>query len=662
MRMSLSIKLTVGMTLLLGVSSAVLLWGLQERSFAFAQETLRGGVRVMLEVVARPAAEMVEVDDTSGLVRLLTALRATPDVAAATITAPGGRVLARWPQTDEPTAEGEFLATSISNSDGETIAELSATLTFSRLEQKARAQEATNRLIALLVTMGAMVLGFFSARWLTKPIESLSRTLVTVSDTGNLSQEVDVRRNDETGYLARALVGLLDTLGEVVRAQQETDREVQRALANSQSGLDSVQSSSTTIRANATEGRDALRRIHGESVNVSNALENLQRREQSVSLYVQEVAERNTEVTKRAEAMSTASARTERVIRGIAESMRNIANTLSLVDDAVEQATASMVQMNTSVSEVRESSKGTAELSRATSTAAKEGVTAVEQTIDMMNTIERTNEGFATTMQNLAKSISDVDQFVVIIDEVANQTTLLALNASIIASQAGEYGRAFNIVANEIKALASKTRASTQRITASITSIQDQFRRALKEIDVGVRRVRDSASKTRDVQDVFERIRQAAERSDGQVSRIAEATSEQAHGISYLTETVSGIAVRVREVSATSQQQARHADSARRDAAEIESLTREVRDATRAQTDSSIQIVEMLSQLAAFVADSGVAQKAQLEVMHDVLAVAEDIDQQGHHQGEVVSDLRASIDRLDEALGRMRKLLTRFSV
>ncbi|HJZ87832.1 MAG TPA: methyl-accepting chemotaxis protein, partial [Polyangia bacterium] len=201
-------------------------------------------------------------------------------------------------------------------------------------------------------------------------------------------------------------------------------------------------------------------------------------------------------------------------VQGLSQSSLDTAGSTSAMDDAIAR--------------VRVAAADTAELSARVSGEAERGYRAVHKTLDEIERIRDLVEEARRTIDELGTRVGGIGAVVVVIEEIAQKTNLLALNASIIAAQAGQHGRGFAVVASEIKALAQRTAASTKEIGAQIAGVQEESDRAMSAMATGVDAVNQGFQVAVGAGDALGEIRQSARAAQKKVQGIARAMEEQA--------------------------------------------------------------------------------------------------------------------------------------
>ena len=162
-----------------------------------------------------------------------------------------------------------------------------------------------------------------------------------------------------------------------------------------------------------------------------------------------------------------------------------------------------------------------------TQKATEEGYEAVQNVIKEINSIEAAVDNTSSVMEELGASSQKIGDIIAVIDEIADQTNLLALNAAIEAARAGEQGRGFAVVADEVRKLAERTSKATKEITATITFIQDDTAKAIDSMLKGKNKVKNGVDVAKKAGERIETIKELTNKLKDMITQIATAAEEQ---------------------------------------------------------------------------------------------------------------------------------------
>jgi methyl-accepting chemotaxis protein len=224
-------------------------------------------------------------------------------------------------------------------------------------------------------------------------------------------------------------------------------------------------------------------------------------------------------------------------------------------DQTVQVATA-MQEMSSTVISVSDSCNKAAEAARQASETARLGGSIVEGTLAKMRVIAESVGGTAKKMEELGKSSDQIGRIIGVIDDIADQTNLLALNAAIEAARAGEQGRGFAVVADEVRKLAERTTTATKEIAQMIKNIQDETRVAVTAMESGTQQVEEGVTSTAKAGDSLRAIIQMSEQVGGMITEIATAANEQSSTTEQVNGNIDQIAKLVKESAIGAQQAA----------------------------------------------------------------------------------------------------------
>jgi methyl-accepting chemotaxis protein len=258
---------------------------------------------------------------------------------------------------------------------------------------------------------------------------------------------------------------------------------------------------------------------------------------------------------------------TERTIRSVADQASSISNRVAAASeelssqveqvsrgaemqrDRVESTATAMNEMNSTVLEVARNAGRAAEQSEHSRDKAKEGALLVNQVVDAINRVNRVADVLQKNMKELGTQAESIGGVMNVISDIADQTNLLALNAAIEAARAGEAGRGFAVVADEVRKLAEKTMSATQEVGANITAIQQSAQTNIQEVGQAAVAVEEATKLADNSGKALSEIVDLASSSSTVVASIAAAAEEQSATSEEISRAIEEINHVVRETS-----------------------------------------------------------------------------------------------------------------
>ncbi len=250
-------------------------------------------------------------------------------------------------------------------------------------------------------------------------------------------------------------------------------------------------------------------------------------------------------------------------------------------------------------------------------------------------------------IQDLGSQSKAIGKILTVIDEIADQTSLLALNAAIIAAQAGEHGKGFAVVADEIRQLAERTAVSTREIATIIGNLQNGTQEAVQAMRAGSERVHQEVERSKVAGTALDKIRSSTTKATEQVRSIVRATQEQSRGSRQITDSINQVASMLGQIASAIKQQtdgtrqlARAAEAMKEIASQgklstgeqakgsrqintsmekIRNMIERIDEATREQTQRSRQVVDAVASLRD-IAEGNAARTAELDQVVDLLS------------------------------------------
>lgn len=415
-------------------------------------------------------------------------------------------------------------------------------------------------LVLLIVALIAVIAGYYFAVIISSPIKSLNNAASKVA-SGDTNIKVDYNSKDEIGELTNSFNLMVGNINNSIEEIKQKSKEAETAtieakkaqqiavnqqeyLANNTSiilqEMEKFANGDLTVNVKAENSDDEIGKLfNGFNKAVNNIKEMIKR--------VQEA------VQAAASASSQISASSEELAAGSQEQSAQ----------ASEVATA-IEQMATTIMETTKNVTGATENAKNAGSIADEGGKAVIDTINGMERIADVVKKAAETVEKLGASSDQIGEIIQVIDEIADQTNLLALNAAIEAARAGEHGRGFAVVADEVRKLAERTTKATKEIASMIKQIQEDTNGAVQSITTGKVEVEHGKELAKKAGNSLKLIIESSKKVVDDVTQVASASEEQSTAAEQISRSIEGINSVTQETAAGTQQIARAAEDLNR--------------------------------------------------------------------------------------------------
>lgn len=364
--------------------------------------------------------------------------------------------------------------------------------------------------------------------------------------------------------------------------------------------------------------------------NLKNIIHQINDTSQSVAATSEELSSNAEEATKATQQVASA---IEDVARGTTEQTRNITDTVKVVDQvaqAIQQIATGAGEQSKNVIDTTEMVAGMAqkidlmaegmadvkEIAVQNGDVAISGGTAVEKTVNGMMKVKDAVFETAHKIHELGEQSQKIGEIVQVIDDIAEQTNLLALNAAIEAARAGEHGKGFAVVADEVRKLAERSGKATKEIADLINNIQQGTKVAVESMEVGTREVEDGVVLAQEAGQALSEIVDGVKAAGAKVNKIMELINEIITGSNEVTGAINNVAAITEEntaateemsasaeqVNASMQNMASVSEESAASAEEVSASTEELTASIEEISASSEQLAKMAQDLKSMVA------------------------------------------------------------
>ncbi len=369
----------------------------------------------------------------------------------------------------------------------------------------------------------SIILSLAFAGYFVSPIKKMVKTMSDIADmNGDLTQEIKVKSSDEIGQLAFQFNRMLSNL--------------RTLIAQIRYNVSEVAATSVELSRTATNSHQATEEIVSTIANTVQAVE--------------------TGSSRQRESVSQAMA----VMDRFSSTLQQTAESAHQQAEQIQRATIFTKDISSEIHQVAEKSATMAVSSTKTTEAAETGEKVINGTIKGMETVRRIVQEAASTIQELGGRSKQIGEIIQVIDDIAEQTNLLALNAAIEAARAGEHGKGFAVVADEVRKLAERSSRSTKEIGELISDITKGIDQSVTAMTKGTTEVEEGFALATEAGQALSQIFKLANEANMQTKQINDSTSKVASKTKEMVETMETVAAIVEENTAAATEMSSHSN------------------------------------------------------------------------------------------------------
>ena len=416
--------------------------------------------------------------------------------------------------------------------------------------------------LGVVIFAAASLLVWVAARTLTLPIRTLGRAADQIA-SGDLTVSPAAVTRDEMGQLAADFRRMAQGLGGLVV-------DVQSATRNVHDGAREMGLIGERVRGGALEEHERLVAVSGAVAAMQDSVALVARGIDSLADYVSttssvvgEMSAALEEVRRQAADLARSADAAGSDVDSLAVSGRGAHAQLAALNDLATNAGASLGSVSSSLAALRGAADESQTMADQVADLAEDSGAIVNVAVAGIEALRQAVDDAKRRVGALGRRSDDVDQILDFVGEVAGRTNLLSLNASIIATQAGEHGKAFAVVADQIRELAVQIASSTKSIGDIIGAVRDDVAGTARLIERGDELAAQGVTVARRSLESLDEIRRAAARGRGTAAAIQAAVQTHARSSEAIADLVSSVAHNSRSVAETIQMVGRSVESVR---------------------------------------------------------------------------------------------------
>jgi len=394
-----------------------------------------------------------------------------------------------------------------------------------------------NTLLALMliVAFALLIVSLLIAQSIARPILSITQAALRVAD-GALDEQVTVTNQTEIGLLAGAFNQMTDNL----RALVETERTIKARLETT------VTSYTHFIESVSQGNLKHIMPLNGSTPNADEA-DDLLRLGHNLNGMVESLRQMTLQIRDTVSSVSSA------VVQIQASTTQQTASATEQ-DASVTQTVATVEEVRATVQQTAERARAVADASQQSISVSRSGQQAVIDTVQGMDLLRQRVSAIAENILMLSERTQQIGEIIETVNALAEQSKLLALNASIEAARAGEDGKGFAVVALEVRQLAEQSREATARIRRILSEIQQATNTAVMVTEEGSKGAENGMRMAQSAGDAIRKLASTIEEAAQAAMQIAASTNQQTNGMDQLAAAMAQIQQAATQTAASTRQ------------------------------------------------------------------------------------------------------------
>lgn len=508
--------------------------------------------------------------------------------------------------------------------------------------------------ILFVVALLAAAASAYIARGIVRPLGEVVGNLREIADgEGDLTRQLPVTTADEIGELSGSFNRFVARMREMVGRTRKVSRDLIEATDRIRIVSREVRDGAARQSRSLEESHQAIQGIEKSASGIAESTGALVDAAEASSAATLELGATTEEIASQMEKLFGIVEEVSSSINEMSVASQQIAENIEILSSSTETTASSIVELDASIKEIEENAEHTNDLSEEAARDAQKGKESVDETIGGIVAVRESVDRATRVIQDLGNQSKSIGKILTVIDEVADQTSLLALNAAIIAAQAGEHGKGFAVVAEEIRELAERTAVSTREISAIIGDLQSGTAEAVAAMTAGSERVHKEVSRSRGAGAALEKIRQSTLKASEQMRSIVRATQEQSKGSRQITGAINQVAMMLEQIAAAIKQQTNGAQQLAKAAEVMKDIAQQGKVSTGEQAKGSRQIHLSMDQIRTMIERIDEATREQTQRSREVVEAVSSLRAVAENNARRTAELDQAVETISRQSGTL---------
>jgi methyl-accepting chemotaxis protein len=455
--------------------------------------------------------------------------------------------------------------------------------------------------VAIVTTIAFAFATYFLARDVTAPIRTLIRVAGDLAE-GRFDSDPHVFSDDEVGKLARSFAVTHGNLRGLISSVGRSGGAISEGVRLMSTGTESLVTGAREQSGSVEASDGALIEVRGAAQSVQQAVDKVAELTEDSAARATELQASSGEVARRMDDLFQSVEKSTSGTTEIDAAAREMTDRTTTLSGIAADVLSFVAEMDATTTQIHHTASDSASLSQQVRENAAAGRIAVRETMDGIRDAQSSTRRTTDAFEALQKSLGQIDQILLFIDEVTNRTNLLSFNAAIIAAQAGQNDFGFSVIADEVRQLADRTRSATKEIATIIRGVQPIAKEAVGALSEGVERVDHTVALAHHAAEALETILGSADRSLDMAQSMSSALEEQSRATRHLHGVTATMSDNIREIDRGTRGQAEATRLLSREAERVRDIALQVKGATREQLASAGGINQAMNEIAAGIA------------------------------------------------------------